>query len=285
MAAFSTNTIKQRGAMLLAGVLLAACSSLSVDARIEKASTMASQAGWQEHILKTSAFDLRAYTNNKKPINRELTVYIEGDGYAWVDGQFPSNDPTPLTPIALQLALKQPSGAVAYLARPCQYIGAGTNAACTKSVWSDARFSQQVVTATSDGIDQLKAQTGATKITLVGYSGGAAVALLVAAQRSDITQIITVAGNLDPHAWSKQLKLQPLTGSLDPATAINKTSHMPQVDFVGGKDRVVPAALTENFAKQYPANQRPRIINEPDFGHVCCWAEQWPQLWIQATTQ
>lgn len=279
------GSITTGGAALCLSGVLAACSCLSIDSRLEKANVLARAAGWQTQTLKTELFDLRAYSNNLQPVDSQLTVYIEGDGYAWVDGQFASDDPTPITPVALQLALKQPDGAVAYLARPCQYLGANSNTACTKTTWTDARFSQQVVQATNEALDQLKAQSGAKQLTLVGYSGGAAVALLAAAKSQDVQRIITVAGNLDPHAWVQQLRLQPLTGSLNPVEVIEATSHIPQVDFVGGKDKVVPPALTENFVKRYPVGHQPRIINELDFGHVCCWAEQWPQLWLQATTQ
>jgi dienelactone hydrolase len=269
----------------LIGLALAACAHQTGQERIAAIQAQTVAQGWQSQVIRTPQFDLQAFTNNQPAVNGVLNVYIEGDGYAWVDGQFPSDDPTPHKPLGLQLAMAQPEGAVAYLGRPCQYIGAETDARCHKKVWTDARFSQAVVAATNTAIDQLKAQQKAGQVRLVGYSGGAAVTLLVAAQRNDIKQIITVAGNLDPHTWAKQLKLQPLNGSLDTATIIQRTSKISQVDFVGGKDKVVPAALTVTFAQSYPTNQQPRIINEPGFGHVCCWAEHWPQLWTQATTQ
>jgi dienelactone hydrolase len=269
----------------LIGLALAACAHQTGQERSAAIQAQTVVQGWQSQVIRTPQFDLQVFTNNQPAVNSVLNVYIEGDGYAWIDGQFPSDDPTPHTPLALQLAMAQLGGAVAYLGRPCQYIGAETDARCNKKVWTDARFSETVVAASNTAIDQLKAQQKARQVRLVGYSGGAAVALLVAAQRNDITQIITVAGNLDPHTWAKQLKLQPLTGSLDTATIIPSISQIPQVAFVGGKDRVVPADLIVKFAQHYPPNQQPRIINEPGFGHVCCWAEHWPQLWMQATTQ
>lgn len=274
-----------RAAPPLIGLALAACVHQTGQERSAAIQAQAVAQGWQSQVIRTPQFDLQAITNNEPAVSGVLNVYIEGDGYAWVDGQFPSDDPTPHTPQGLQLAMAQPGGAVAYLGRPCQYIGAGADTRCHKKVWTDARFSAAVVSASNAAIDQLKAQQKARLVRLVGYSGGAAVALLVAAQRNDITQIITVAGNLDPQAWAKEMKLQPLTGSLDTRTTIKETSRIPQVDFVGDKDRVVPAALTEKFAAQYPIGAQPRIIHKSDFGHACCWAEHWPQLWTQATTQ
>jgi pimeloyl-ACP methyl ester carboxylesterase len=241
--------------------------------------------GWQSRVISTSQFDLQAFTNNQPMVDGVLNVYIEGDGYAWINGQFPSEDPTPRTPVSLQLAMEQPGGAVAYLGRPCQYLGAGTDMRCHKKIWTDARFSEIVVAASNEAIDQLKSSQGAKRIRLVGYSGGAAIALLVAARRQDVSQIITVAGNLDPQTWAATLKLQPLAGSLDTRAVIKQTSSIPQVDFVGDVDRVVPAALTENFVAEYPLGAQPRMIHKSDFGHSCCWAEHWQQLWTQATTQ
>lgn len=271
-------------AAILAGWLLLGCAQTGPERRIAHADTVKA-AGWQNQTLRTSTFDLQAFSNNRAVQDGVLTVYIEGDGYAWVDGQFASDDPTPVQAIGLQLAMAQPSGAVAYLGRPCQYLGAGTDNRCNKKVWTDARFSAAAVKATNDALDQLKTQQGARQLQLVGYSGGAAIALLAAAERNDVKRIITVAGNLDPHGWAKDMRLQPLTGSLDTTAVIGRIEQIPQVDFVGGKDRVVPPRITEAFMQRYPARKRPRVITVPDNGHVCCWADQWMLLWPQAVTQ
>ncbi len=54
-----------------------------------------------------------------------MVVYIEGDGRAYVNRRTPSNDPTPGNPMALRLALADPSLRVLYLGRPCQYTRGG----------------------------------------------------------------------------------------------------------------------------------------------------------------
>lgn len=274
-----------RAAPPLIGLALVACAHQTGPERSAAIQAQAVAQGWQSQVIRTPQFDLQAFINNQPASDGVLNVYIEGDGYAWVGGQFPSDDPTPRTPLGLQLAMAQPGGAVAYLGRPCQYLGAQTDRRCDKKVWTDARFSEAVVVASNTAIDQLKSQQKTSQVRLVGYSGGAAVALLAAARRQDVIQIVTVAGNLDPQSWAKAMKLQPLTGSLDTASVIAATAQIPQVDFVGDKDRVVPSSLAESFVTQYPAGRAPRIIHKSDFGHACCWAEHWPQLWTQATTQ
>lgn len=258
------------------------CMHLTATERSQAISNQASAAGWQVQTIKAGQFDLRTIVNHTKPVDGVLTVYIEGDGHAWIDGQFVSDDPTPITPVGLNLAMQQPEGAVAYLARPCQYLGATTNPACTKALWSNERFSEAVIAATDQALNQLKTETHASKLRLVGYSGGAAVALLVAARRSDVVKLVTVAGNVDPVSWAASMRLAPLTGSLNPVDAIPGNQQIPQVDFVGGKDKVVPPQITVDFVQRYPVGHRPRLINIPDNEHVCCWAVQWPQLSVQA---
>ncbi|GAB2181920.1 hypothetical protein DLREEDagrD3_21430 [Denitratisoma sp. agr-D3] len=44
-------------------------------------------------------------------------------------------------------------------------------------------------------------QLGARRLTLVGYSGGAAA--LLAARCSDVVRLVTIAGNLDHRAWTR----------------------------------------------------------------------------------
>lgn len=266
----------------LTGLAIVGCMHITAAERSQAIAEQARTAGWQVQTFKAGQFDLRAIINRVQPVDDVLTVYIEGDGHAWIDGQFATDDPTPMTPVALNLAMQQPTGAVAYLARPCQYLGASTNPACSKALWSNDRFSEPVVVSTNSALDQLKTQTKTSKLRLVGYSGGAAVALLTSERRTDVIQLVTVAGNLDPITWANQLKLEPLTGSLDPVNVISATQQIPQVDFVGGKDKVVPSQITETFIKRYPVSHRPQLISIPENGHVCCWAEQWPKLSIQA---
>jgi dienelactone hydrolase len=216
------------------------------------------------------------YTPSSYVADAHLTVYIEGDGLAWINGQQPSSDPTPNNPLALRLALAHPKGNAAYLGRPCQYVGAGS-AGCAEAYWTHQRFAPEVIEASSLALDGLKQQFGATKITLVGYSGGAAVALLLAARRSDISQVITVAGNLDHHAWTQRMKIEALTGSLNPADAIAQLPHIPQTHFAGDVDKTIPQSLTIDFAQRFPLANRPLVIVTPGYGHQCCWADDWPQ--------
>ena len=262
-------------------LLLSSCVSIPTpQERSQLADQLAKEKTWIAQNVVAAPFVLRTYVPSHIDPADHLTIYIEGDGLAWISSDQASSDPTPRRPLALQLALAQPQGNAAYLGRPCQYIDAQASA-CAKQYWTQARFAPEVIQPSHLAIDQLKQRFGARHISLVGYSGGASVALLVAAGRQDISDVITVAGNLDHQAWTSYHHITPLSASLNPAHQIAALAKIRQVHFSGEKDRVIPPVLTNNFAHLFPQNSHVRVITVPDFDHQCCWAQNWPQYWQQ----
>jgi dienelactone hydrolase len=257
------------------------CASVAPEQRQAMARGLVVKSGWIEQAIKTDSFTLMAYQPSGIKTVDTLTVYLEGDGHAWVGGRYPSEDPTPLDPVALRLALAHPKGTAAYLARPCQYLRRENGAHCSESVWTRDRFSPDVVESMNQALDQIKVKLGAESLVLVGYSGGARIALELAARRQDVDQLVAVAGNLDPQAWTGALGLLPLTIAQQNSALIDATVNLPQVYFVGERDTVVPAWLTRQFADGYPAGRRPLIVSLPQNAHSCCWVEQWPTLWLR----
>lgn len=258
---------------------LAGCLNLSPELRRDNADRLAADSGWQRVRLPAGRFVLAGYIPKDIPANgTTLTIYLEGDGLAWITGSLVSLDPTPIQPVGLALALRHPQGAAAYLARPCQYVEGSDAQGCSIEYWTSRRFAPEVVESTSQTIDLLKEQFQANQLVLVGYSGGGAVAALVAARRHDVVFLVTVAGNLDHQKWTEQHHATPLTGSLNPADAWEQLRDVPQLHFVGGKDQIVGREVAESFAHHFPAERRPEIRMIPDFDHTCCWAEQWPEL-------
>lgn len=263
--------------LLLLG--LTACSSLpTAQERRLAADDLAHSAGWESRELLTRTFDLRAYVPRQIGSLEHLVIYIEGDGLAWRTPSLPSDDPTPNKPIGLKLALAHPDGKAVYLARPCQY-GQANKKSCGRKYWTDARFAPEVINATSQAIDQLKQRFGARRVTLVGYSGGGAVAALVAAGRNDVEKLITVAGNLNHRVWTQRHRLTPLSGSLNPADDTQRLARVHQWHFVGGEDKVILPALVQGYADRFPEKSKPFVAVEPDFDHHCCWVENWARLY------
>ena len=251
----------------------------NVEARIATANAIAMAAGWEAMRVPTNAFVFAAYAS---PAQREavdvLTVYVEGDGLAWLNTSTESPDPTPLNPLALRLAVQHPGNSAAWLARPCQYVTGDERRNCSTRWWTSHRFAEDVIAASNSAIDELKRHANARRVALVGYSGGAAVAVLVAARRSDVAHLTTIAGNLDHRLWTRWHALTPLSGSLNPADVAASLTHVAQTHWVGGRDEVVGRRLADAFVGGMPIESRPRISVLAEADHYCCWVEHWPQL-------
>ena len=187
-------------------------------------------------------------------------------------------DPTPVDPVALKLAVADTGANVAYLARPCQYVRSEGLGPCEEKYWTDGRFSEEVIQSVSQALDQLKALYGLDRLELVGYSGGAAVALLVAERRSDIDSIRTVAGALDTDAVNKFHGLGPIKDSLNPTGQAAKLAGIPERHFVGGKDKVVPAFIADGFVRLLGPGACAEIVKVPDTSHSKGWVEKWKEL-------
>ena len=266
-------------AVVMSALVLSACAIVpSHGDREAHATALASARGWIAHTLRAGSFDLRTYgPSNPQPMPR-LTVYIEGDGLAWISRSRVSPDPTPVNPVALQLALAQPDGNAVYLARPCQYADAMAKG-CDSQYWTSSRFAPATIASTNRALDQLKTRFGARQMVLVGYSGGGAIALLAASRRNDVALVVTVAGNLDHAAWTRWHNISPLRGSLNPADEIVSLSTVPQRHFVGEFDRIVPMDLAVQFKNRFGASTDIKLIVEPGVEHEHGWAENWARIW------
>lgn len=265
--------------LLLSTQLLAGCLSLpSVAQRTAHADALAAAKGWQRVHMPVESMVLVAYLPRSPRPESVLTVYIEGDGLAWISNSRPSLNPTPSNPLALQLALAQPQGNAAYLARPCQYLEVSPSA-CQQGYWTDARFSEAVIAASDAALNHLKQRFAARELQLVGYSGGGAVATLLAARRDDVVGLVTVAGNLDHQRWSEMLRLSPLQRSLNPALARDRLRGLRQWHLVGALDRVIPPVIAQQFVAGLPDPTLARIQVMDGVDHQCCWVDFWPRFW------
>lgn len=193
-------------------------------------------------VIASSPHKLQALTPLPGDYPR-LRIYIEGDGRAWATSRQPSTDPTPGDSMVAKFAAEDTRPSV-YLARPCQFV---QTTECKKSLWTSKRFSPEVVSAYNSALDSLKVRYSANEFELVGYSGGAAIALLVAAQRSDVVGVQTIAGNIDTDAWVQLKGLTPMAGSDNPADYADQLKDLPQRHIIGARDKVVPAAVTHVY--------------------------------------
>jgi dienelactone hydrolase len=264
------------GVLLLAG-LYSGCGAVDPARRLQQADALAAAAGWQRQPIQAGDFTLTSYSPALAPA-ATLAVYLEGDGLAWLNASTVSPDPSPIEPLGLQLALRHPHGAVAYLARPCQFQPGALARACRSALWTDARYGAQVLDSMNAALDQLKQRSGAQRLVLVGYSGGGAVAALLAARRTDVALLLTVAANLDTQEWARLQRLAPLAASFNPADQAAALARVPQQHWIGADDEVVPPAVPAAYAARFAAGARPPVTVVPGFGHACCWQAAWAAL-------
>jgi len=258
---------------LLSTAIIGCTHIPSIDNRLANADNLAKINDWHREHIKTSYFEFVSYYKSNTPSTALLlTIYIEGDGLAWITPRQASMDPTPINPVALKLAISDTNSHVAYLSRPCQFT---KNKRCNKHYWTNKRFAEEVISSSNDAISTIKKVFGAKQLRLIGYSGGGAVAALVAARRNDVTSLITIAGNLNHSAWTRFHKASPLTGSLNPNDYLSELNTIKQLHFIGAQDEVIPPFLTQDFAKDSPNTQ---IIVLQQQGHTCCWENSWSEL-------
>jgi len=253
--------------------MLCACAT-----RRDEAEALAASRRMVPAVVDGGVFALYTFAARDFSAGMPLSIYIEGDGHAFIDRWHLSDDPTPRRPVALELAVQDPAPNIVYIARPCQYVQGGDRHNCHPAYWSAARYAEPVVDAVAAVIDHYLSVSHARGLKLYGHSGGGAVALLVAARRTDARRVVTVAGVLDTEAWTRNDGMTPLAGSLNPADEAALLADIPQIHFAGGDDAVVPAAVARSYAARFPPGRHPaiRVIAASD--HTCCWADRWPEL-------
>lgn len=165
------NKVSKKFLSLTVFLALAACVPTATN-RSDNITEEANSEGWTKQVINAGVFQLTAFLSNTDSQTDTIYIYIEGDGMAWIDSATPSSNPTPLQPVALRLAMRHGSNA-AYIARPCQYT-IRDPACSTSKWWTSDRFALSVIESTSSAVDTIKKNYNATKVILVGYSGGGA---------------------------------------------------------------------------------------------------------------
>lgn len=203
-------------------------------------------------------------------------MYLEGDSLAFdASGTRVAASPPPVAPLALELAAEDPAPAVAWLGRPCQLVTPADAVACEPGLWSDRRFSEPVVAALDRGLDALRAEAGADRLELIGYSGGGVLAALLAARRDDVVRLVTLSAPLALQAWRRLHALGPVDAA-DPARlAAPRLDATPQLHLAGARDAVVPEQILERYREARPEATR-LLVERVDVDHGG-WRPGWPE--------
>lgn len=233
--------------------------------------------GYEKVLVKGGDFWITTYqkiTDHNKP----NVYYIEGDGAAFEGKYRISRNPTPRRQMLMILASIDKRPNVIYIGRPCQYTPMDLNPKCLHdtSYWTDKRMSDDTVIAINDVIN--KTNSSGAKFSLVGYSGGGGIAVLIAARNPRVKDIITVAGNLDHRAFTDYHNVTPMIGSLNPINYAKLVNQIPQWHLSGGKDKIVPPFIADKFVQAAGSTcVKQKIFSGND--HRAGWDAVWEYIY------
>lgn len=235
----------------------------------ERIDRLATSSGFDRRVVAGDGFEHLVYVKTSGRPEDGFRVYLEGDGTPWITPRRVAEDPTPRRPLALRLMALDPGPAL-YLGRPC-YFDLSRN--CRPAYWTGARYSGAVVDSMVAALRTARRELGwGGKVTLVGYSGGGTLAMLMAPRVKDVATVVTLAANLDVAGWARLHGYSPLSESLDPADQSPLPARVRQVHLVGGEDRNVPPRITRDFAERQRGAE---VVEYPRYDHHCCWEEVW----------
>lgn len=249
---------------------LAGCATIpSPQERLKNVDEIVEHHPLTSSSIKTSAFNLFSVSDNRigECADKNLKVYIEGDGLSWISSSRISDNPTPINPLMLKLMVIDHDPCKVYIARPCQYV---SSPICNQEYWTNKRFGNDVISTYQEALNYLKESVHNRNFILIGYSGGGAIALLTAAKREDVQKIVTIAGNIDTDIWVKNHHLSPLIGSLNPADYAKQIENIEQWHFIGKEDTVVPKYVFDSYLSQC-ANRKNIHFKEVDATHSKNW--------------
>ena len=218
--------------------------------------------------VRTENFNIATWQKITDP-RQPYKVYIEGDGYAFNSRGKPTNNPTPRSILIRELAFGDKNANVIYLARPCQYV---KSTICSQRHWTTARFAPEIINAEYEVIKNI---VGDYPVILIGFSGGAQISGLISTAKKglNVKKIITIAGNLNHLSWTQYHNLPTLSESMNLESYKKQYEKIPQIHYVGTRDKTVPPHLVKDFV-----NDNSAVIEVNGATHNDGWANIYPQI-------
>ena len=254
-------------------IFLSGCQLNSIN---KNQSTLAleNQKGLIKTTLSTHFYDIQSWLPQQQtsPI---LRIYIEGDGRAWLRKGRASGDPTPKHRLVHSLMLNDSKADIAYLARPCQYV---MSTLCTRQSWTFGRYDPPAIQSINQAINKIKHRLSYKEIELVGYSGGATIALLIAAKRDDVASVRTIAGNLTPHFTNRYHQVTEMPTADTPLNHTTQLMNIPQLHFFGSEDRVIPKQISKHYKLQFDQKECIKLQEAEAASHGRGWSKRWKDL-------
>lgn len=234
----------------------------------------ATRLGLSEVTITAPTFQHRLYLNalaqTSGLLDKDLHVYLDGDGTPWEQERWPADDPTARNPMILRLMAMDNSPAM-LLGRPC-YHGLSHALGCEGRLWTSKRYAREIVESMAAALTSWLHTHPFKHLILIGHSGGGTLATLLVEQIAEVHTVVTLAANLDVAAWCRFHDAEPLLDSLNPMTEKPLPPYIKQFHLAGAQDKVVPAQLIESYAKRQPDAVYLRFL---ELDHSCCWETIW----------
>ena len=207
--------------------------------------------------IETSHFSIAVWTKKNIQKGKSLRIYYEGDG-----------NPTPYHAIAFDFAKRDTTDNVIYVARPCQWVD---DKICNQrpQIYKEARFHPEIMKEMQELTEYLVRKYQPQSVELIGYDGGAVVALNMASKIA-VKRVITIAGITDIVSYNTYHELPEIeTDDMEnPADNLMVLSQIPQIHYVGKEDDVTPKRLVERFVARMenPTSAVVKVV--PDVNHT-----------------
>ena len=265
------NITRNTGALFIAILMLAGLQGCASPDTHATEGRLVSTSLLREDVA-VGNFTLTTYSRIRDS-NAPVTIYIEGDIQGWWPPVDPGANPMPDDGLGLRLANIDPSPNVVYIARPCQFTSG--EPACDSEAWSHGRYAAQIVESMNRAVDHFAVPFTHPHINLVGYSGGAAIAAIIASRRKDIDSLRSIAGNLDPGGANRIHGVNDNVDFVDPMLIAKRLALIPQEHFVGEKDTIVPPFLAANFIATEGQSYCVKLTPIPGATHTTGWEQVW----------
>lgn len=239
---------------------LSACTLLTTTADKPPEET-AQKLTLTAETLQTPRFGLQTQSRIKQA-GDDLTIYIEAEVSA------------SSKPLSLRMALQDPAPNVVWLVQPC-YLSSDRFVDCNTALWHPQRYHPARIEAINTAIEQIKTQSGAKKLHLIGHSGGGTIALLIAAKRQDVATVKTIAANLDTDAFARNHQIIPVAAESNPLRHAAVLKNIAQNHWLGQNDEIVPPYLANKYANQVGKGNCLRLQVVPNASHDQGWEKRW----------
>ena len=258
MKIFNNTGLNSYALLMLLSLASTACSIAEPELFYREAR----QQQLQRNVVQAGKFPRVYYSRANEQPGDTLHVYLGGDGVPWHYFAI-SEDPGPYAPLVLHL-MKQDRSPSIFLGRPC-YQGLANMPPCNNSHWTSARYSQEIVDSMLTALQHIVLRDRYKKVILIGFSGGGALAVLLARELQQTRAVVTIAGVLDTDAWTDFHHYIPLSASLNPARLTALPDTIRQIHIQGDQDVNVPPKLTAAYLQK---QDNATVIRYPNADHT-----------------